>query len=84
MPRGSLLLATLSRAAASKRRGADTFLARLGYPEGRSGEVRLLTILRRLRAAFAEQQSSTLGRTVWRARWLEVIVPFDDEGPGAP
>jgi hypothetical protein len=74
------LLATLRQAVASKRRGADAFLAGLGYPEGRSGEVRLLTNL----AAFAEQQSSTLGRTVWRARWLEVIIPTADELPDAP
>jgi hypothetical protein len=74
----------LRQAASSKRRGADTLLTGLGYPEGRSGEVRLLSNLRRLRAAFAEQQNSTVGRTVWRARWLEVIVPFDDESPGAP
>jgi hypothetical protein len=73
------LLATLRQAAANKRRGADALLSGLGYPEGRSGEVRLLANLRRLRAAFAEQQSSTLGRTVWRARWLEVIAPIDGE-----
>jgi hypothetical protein len=73
------LLATLRQAAASRRRGADTFLAGLGYPEGRSGEVRLLSNLRRLRAAFADQQGSTFGRTVWRARWLEVNLPIADE-----
>jgi hypothetical protein len=78
------LLAALRQAAASRRRGADTFLAGLGYPEGRSGEVRLLSNLRRLRAAFAEQQSSTLGRTVWRARWLEVKLPIADEVADAP
>jgi hypothetical protein len=62
------LLAALRQAGVSKRRGADACFAGLGYPEGRSGEVRMLTNLRRLRAAFAEQQGSTLGRSVWRAR----------------
>jgi hypothetical protein len=75
---------TLRQAAASRRRAADAFLVGLGYPEGRSGEVRLLTNLRRLRAAFAEQQSSTLGGTVWRARWIEVILPIADEVADAP
>jgi hypothetical protein len=78
------LLATLRQAAASTRRGADAVLTGLGYSEGRSGEVRLLTNLRRLRAAFAEQQTSTLGRTVWRARWVEVIVPIDGEFTDGP
>ena len=77
------LLVTLRQAAASKRRGADTFLTGLGYPEGQAGERLLLNALRRLRAAFAEQQSSTLGRTVWRARWFEVTIPMADEPEGA-
>ena len=72
------LLGILRQAAGSKRRGTDAFLSGLGYPEGHAGERLLLSALRRLRAAFAEQQSSTLGRTVWRARWFEVIIPIAD------
>jgi len=47
-----------------------------GYPQGQAGEARLLGALRRLRAALAEQQTSTLGRTVWRAHWSEVSIPL--------
>ena len=75
---------TLREAAVSKRRGADIFLSGLGYPEGQAGERLLLSALRRLRAAFAEQQRSTLGRTVWRAHWSEVNIPTADDPEGAP
>jgi hypothetical protein len=68
-------LAILGDAASGKRGGADAFLSGLGYPEGQAGEGRLLGSLRRLHAALAEQQTSTLGRTVWRAHWSEVSIP---------
>jgi hypothetical protein len=51
------------------------FLAGLGY-EGPAGEGRLLGALRELRAAFAEQQRGTLGRTVWQLHWTEVLIPI--------
>jgi hypothetical protein len=52
----------------------ETFLAGLGY-EGPAGERRLLGALRELRAAFAEQQRGTLGRTVWQLHWMELPIP---------
>jgi hypothetical protein len=70
------VLAIVQAAASGKRRGADAFLVALGYPEGRAGERRLLVSLQRLRAAFVEQQNSTLGRSTWRARWSEVVIPL--------
>jgi hypothetical protein len=61
------------RGAGSQRRdGKAVFLSGLGY-EGSSGEQRRLGVLR---AAFAEQQRSTLGRTVWRLNWSEVPIPI--------
>ena len=69
-------LAILREAASGKRGGADAFLSGLGYPQGQAGEARLLASLRRLRAALAEQQTSTLGWTVWRAHWSEVSIPL--------
>jgi hypothetical protein len=64
------------RGAGSRRRdGKAAFLSGLGY-QGPSGEHRLLGALRELRAAFAEQQRSTLGRTVWRLSWNEVPLPI--------
>jgi len=77
------LLGLLRQAAGSKRRGTDAFLSGLGYPEGQAGERLLLGALRRLRAAFAQQQSSTLGRTVWRARWFEVTIPITHDSQDA-
>jgi hypothetical protein len=64
------------RGAGSRRRdGKAAFLSGLGY-EGPSGEQRLLGALRELRAAFAEQQRGTLGRTVWRLYWREEAIPL--------
>jgi hypothetical protein len=64
-------------------RGREMFLAGLGY-QGSGGERRLLGALRDLRAAFAEQQRSTLGRTVWRLRWTEVPIPRLQGGEAKP
>jgi hypothetical protein len=70
------ILASVLDAASGKRRGADAFLVGLGYPERGAGERRLLGSLQRLRAAFVDQQNSTLGRTTWRASWSEVAIPI--------
>jgi hypothetical protein len=70
------VLAIVQEAASGKRRGADAFLVGLGYPEGRAGERRLLGSLQRLRAAFVEQEDSTLGRSTWRVQWSEVLIPI--------
>jgi hypothetical protein len=56
------------------RTGEAVFLSGLGYGSG--GERRLLGALRELRAAFAEQQRSTLGRTVWKLCWSEAPIPI--------
>ncbi len=52
-------------------KGPDAILTALGYAAGLVGERRLLEALARLRLAFAAQQQRTLGRTVWRAHWME-------------
>jgi hypothetical protein len=70
------VFAILPDASSGKRGGADIFLVGLGYPEGQAGERRLLGSMQRLRAAFVEQQNSTLGRSIWRARWSEVVIPI--------
>jgi len=72
------------RGAGSRRGdGKAVFLSGLGY-EGPGGESRLLGALRELRAAFAEQQRSTLGQTVWRLAWSEVPLPIVPWPEGKP
>jgi hypothetical protein len=67
-------LEVLHAAASGRRNGWETALARLGY-EGPAGERRLLANLRDLRAALAAQQRGSIGRTVWRLRWTEELIP---------
>jgi hypothetical protein len=70
-------------AADTRRGGTAVFLAGLGY-DGPGGERQLLGALRDLRAAFAEQQRGTLGRTVWRLHWTEVPIPMPRGGEAKP
>jgi hypothetical protein len=64
----------LRAAGETGRDGRETFLAGLGY--GADGEGLLLGALWALRTAFAEQQRSTLGSTVWQLHWTEVPLPI--------
>jgi hypothetical protein len=67
-------LNALRAAGETRRDGPETFLAGLGY--GAGGEGRLLGALWELRMAFAVQQRSTLGSTVWQLHWTEVPIPI--------
>jgi len=64
-----------------RRRGG---LTGLGYPEAPEGERLMLAALRELRAAFAAQRETTLGRTVWRALWSEQEIPTLEDLDGKP
>ena len=44
----------------------------------------MLAALRELRAAFAAQRETTLGRTVWRALWSEQEIPTLEDLDGKP
>ncbi|HLX08876.1 MAG TPA: hypothetical protein VKY89_13560, partial [Thermoanaerobaculia bacterium] len=59
------------RGGRQRYRGPDAILSALGYAAGPAGERRLLEGLSRLRLAFVAQQQRSLGRTVWRAQWME-------------